>query len=232
MKHSIRSLALSALAAACASALFSTAVYAQQGSAPVYKPPLRGAPASRVGGGSRTVGLELPRLYAYAPQEIGFTSKPKPDLYWFASAASPAKIQFSIYTGDPAKPLLEQELPAIATPGTQRVRLSDFNFELQPKMEYRWRITIIDETGGRTSRGIAGGTISRVDMWQQLDDRLRKTPAEGQAGVLAEEGLWYDAIEALSNDIQKGSATAKQYRAGLLSQVGLNEASQFDGGGK
>ena len=150
----------------------------------------------------------------------------------YGMAASPAKVQFSVYTSDPAKPLLEQELPAIAAPGTQRVRLSDFNFELQPKVEYRWRITIIDETGGRTTRGIAGGTISRVDMWQQLDDRLRKSPAEAHAGVLAEEGLWYDAIETLSNDIQKGNATAKQYRAGLLSQVGLTEASQFDGGGK
>jgi hypothetical protein len=69
-------------------------------------------------------------------------------------------------------------------------------------------------------------------MWQQLDDRLRKTPAEGHAAVLAEEGLWYDAIETLSSDIQKGNATARQYRAGLLSQVGLAEASQFDGGAK
>ena len=55
---------------------------------PVYKPPLRGAPASRVGGGSRGVRTEMPRLYVLAPPDIGFTTRAKPDLFWFASDAS------------------------------------------------------------------------------------------------------------------------------------------------
>ena len=116
------------------------------------------------------------------------------------------------------------------SPGTQRIQLSQYNLELRPKIEYRWRITVVDDSGGRTARGIAGGTISRVEMWGDLDARLRRTPATNHVGVLAEEGLWYDAIALLSSNIDKAPSdrTTRQFRAGLLNQVGLTEASQFE----
>lgn len=195
---------------------------------PTYKPPMRGAPASRVGGGSRGVGMELPRLYVLAPADIGFTSKATPDLYWFASDSSSAKVLVSVYSDDPVKPLLEQSLPAVTTPGIQRTKLSDFGFELQPRVEYRWRITLIDEA--RPARGVASGSIQRVAVWPKLQARLQKQGNDpfATAGVYLDEGLWYDALEAIGQSGE--NPRARQYRAALLEQVGLTEASQFEAG--
>ena len=201
---------------------------------PVYKPPLRGAPSSRVGGGSRAIGTEMPRIYVMAPVDIGFTTKGKPDLYWFVSGTTPAKVLLTVFVDDPAKPVLEQNLVGVSAPGPQRVKLSTFSLELQPKVEYRWRITLIDESGDRTARALAGGAIQRVDAWPSLLARLKNTDKASHASVFAEEGLWYDAIELISESIDAapGNLSVRKQRAGLLSQVGLTEASNHDAGQK
>lgn len=197
---------------------------------PVYKPPVRGAPASRVGGGSRGVGTELPRMYVLAPVDIGFTTKGKPDLYWFASDPSNAKVVLSIYTDDPAKPVLERVLPAVSSPGIQRVRLGEFPLELQPRVEYRWRVTMIDEA--RPARAVASGTIQRINAWPKLQTRIQNQGSDflATANVYADEGLWYDALEAIgqSGETQR----AWRFRAALLQQVGLTEVSQHEAGRK
>jgi hypothetical protein len=201
-------------------------------SAPVYKPPVRGAPASRVGGGSRSLGTALPRIYVLAPQDIGFTSKGKPDVFWFVSGTTDARVMLTIYTDNPDKPVMEQNLGAITAPGIQRLRLSQFNLELKPRVEYRWRISLIDDASERSSRAIAGGAIQRVEAWPNLLARLKGQPIEEQARIYAEEGLWYDAVELISDSIEAApaDATGKKNRASLMSQVGLAEVSRHDGG--
>jgi len=202
--------------------------------APVYKPPLRGAPASRVGGGSRGVGTDLPRIYVLAPPDIGFTTKGKPDLFWFVSEATDAKVTLSVYKDNADKPILEQTLGAISAPGVQRVRLADFGLELQPRIEYRWRISVINDSGNRQARAIAGGAIQRTNPWPKLQSRLQNHDALERAGIYAEEGLWYDAIELISDsiDADPNNTGIRKQRAGLLEQVGLTEASRYDAGQK
>lgn len=210
-----------------------------QGSAdaPVYKPPVRGAPASRVGGGSRGVGTELPRVYVLAPADIGFTTKAKPDLFWFASDATNAKVVLTVYTEDPAKPLLEQALPAVSIPGVQKIRLADFSLELQPRTEYRWRVLLVDESPNRpAARAVASGTIQRTNAWSKLQARLQNEGSDqlARAKVHAEEGLWYDALEDIGQALEadKGNALARKNRAALVEQVGLTEVGQFEAAGK
>ena len=207
------------------------------GDGPVYKPPVRGAPASRVGGGSRGVGTELPRVYVLAPADIGFTTKAKPDLFWFASDNTSAKITLTVYTEDPSKPLLEQSLPAVAAPGIQRIKLSEFGLELQPRTEYRWRVLLVDEAPNRpAARAVASGTIQRTNAWSKLQARLQNEGSDqlARAKVYAEEGLWYDALENIGQalDADKGNALARKNRAALAEQVGLTEVGQFEAGGK
>lgn len=219
------------LLAAFSLSLFQTESWSQADTdAPVYKPPVRGAPASRVGGGSRGVGTELPRMYALAPVDIGFTTKAKPELYWFASDPSSAKVVLSVYTDDPAKPLLEQNLPAVTAPGIQRVKMADYGLELQPRVEYRWRITMIDES--RPARAVASGTIQRTNSWPKLQSRLQNQGSDNLASarVYADEGLWYDALESIGQSAD--NARARKIRAVLLEQVGLTEVSQYESSGK
>ena len=56
--------------------------------APVYRPPLRGAPRGRVGGGSRGTGRESFVLSVLAPDHTGLTTSEQPSLYWFISGPS------------------------------------------------------------------------------------------------------------------------------------------------
>ena len=201
---------------------------------PVYKPPVRGAPASRVGGGSRSVGTEIARVYVLAPPDIGFTTKGKPDLFWFVSEATGAKVYLTVYTDDPNKPLLEQALPAVSSPGVQRVRLSDYGLELQQRVEYRWRISLVSDSENRQARAIAGGAIQRTNAWPKLQTRLQGQDAIARAHVYAEEGLWYDALEMMAESAEENRSDPRirQQCAALLEQVGLTEASQFEAANK
>jgi len=219
--------------------LFASVGFAQTGNPvgdnpPVYKPPVRGAPASRVGGGSRSVGTEIARVYVLAPPDIGFTTKAKPDLYWFVSEATGAKVYLTVYTDDPNKPLLEQALPAVSAPGVQRVRLSEYGLELQPRVEYRWRISLVNDAENRQARAIAGGAIQRTNAWPELQTRLQGQDAIAQAHVYAEEGLWYDALEMMAESAaaNRSDPRIRRQRAALLEQVGLTEASQFEAANK
>src|SRR5437867_965146 len=49
----------------------------------VYKPPLRGAPAVRIDGGSRGSGLSLICLTVLAPDQTGLTVQEQPTLFWY-----------------------------------------------------------------------------------------------------------------------------------------------------
>src|SRR5512134_1193228 len=53
--------------------------------APVYKPPLRGAPRGRIGGGTRGTGLDSLALSVLAPDHSGLTIREQPSLYWIIS---------------------------------------------------------------------------------------------------------------------------------------------------
>ncbi len=48
---------------------------------PLYKPPIRGAPATRVGGGTRGPGDKRPSVRVLAPNHVGFTTRAQPELY-------------------------------------------------------------------------------------------------------------------------------------------------------
>jgi Flp pilus assembly protein TadD len=49
------------------------------------------------------------------------------------------------------------------------------------------------------------------------------------ARIYAEEGVWYDAIDALSRAIEKSpnDAALREQRAALLEQVGLQAAANY-----
>jgi len=198
--------------------------------APVYKPPMRGAPASRVGGGSRGEGDDAPHVSVLAPDHTGLTTKEQPVLYWFVSKPAAAKLEITVINEQVVKPALEKELAAPAAAGIQRLRLADFNVKLQPGIEYRWHVSLVIDPRQRSNDIIASGTIQRVEPSLQLQASLQKLERRALARAYAEEGIWYDAIEAISEAIEAdpNDRGARSQRALLLQQVGLTEASRYD----
>ncbi|MBI2318064.1 MAG: DUF928 domain-containing protein [Betaproteobacteria bacterium] len=224
--------ALSVSSGFLAAALVSLAFPAPLSAAdePIYKPPARGTPASRVGGGSRGTGDESPRLAVLAPDHTGLTTKEQPSLYWFVSKPAAAKIEVTVINDQAVAPMLEKNIDAPKLAGIQRLRLADYGIKLQPGIEYRWHVALVLDPAQRSNDIIASGTIQRVALDAPLAAKLAKTAKARLPFAYAEEGLWYDAIEAVSELIAENppDKTARLQRARMLDQVGLEDAAQAD----
>src|SRR5262245_23830434 len=83
---------------------------------PTYKPPLRGAPAGRIGGGTRGSGREVFVLTVLAPDHNALTVSEQPSLFWFISSATALPIEVTLMDPRTTQPVLEARLTAPAAP--------------------------------------------------------------------------------------------------------------------
>jgi len=191
--------------------------------APVYKPPLRGAPRGRIGGGTRGTGSDSLALSVLAPDHSGLTTHEQPSLYWVISNPTVLAVEVTLMDPRAAEPLLETRIPGPIQAGLHRVRLNDYGVKLEPGVPYRWYVAVIPDAGRRSKDILAGGIIERVEPAADLQERLARGRPEELASIYAEAGFWYDALAASSEAIEHspGEEGLRQQRAALLSQVGL-----------
>lgn len=192
-----------------------------------YKPPLRGAPASRVGGGTRGLNAHTV-LTVLAPDHAGQTIQSQPTLYWYFDG--PANMPLEVTINDPksVKPILEQQLQAPAKPGVYSLSLADYGVVLQPGVEYEWFVALVPDSNQRSNDVLSGGVIKRVEADTTLQQSLSQSDKTAQARIYAEHGLWYDSIEALSEQIDSGADNLREQRAMLLKSEGLADAAAYD----
>ena len=196
----------------------------------LYQPPRGlGAPSAgrRVGGGTRGTNKSVPVLSVLAPAHTGLTVREQPDLYWFASdvVTNPVELTLTLEKGD--APLLEKPLPVPVKAGMQRVRLSDYGVKLIPGERYTWSIALVLDPKRRSKDVIAVGAIERVE---RADMNLAAAPTTDAFYRLAADGLWYDAVMAISEliDTTPTDMALRKQRADLLDQVDLPEVGNFD----
>lgn len=198
---------------------------------PVYKPPLRGAPASRVGGGSRGIGSDAaPHIAVLAPDHTGLTTQEQPDLYWYLSKPVATRLEITVTDDQAIQPLLEKKLDTPKQAGIQRLRLKDLGVHLKSGVEYRWFVGMVNDPQQRSNDVIAGGTIMRNEASAALTQKLAGAERRNVPFIYAEEGYWYDAIATISDLIaaHPGDAGLLRQRAALLEQAGLVEPARFD----
>lgn len=191
---------------------------------PLYRPPLRGAPASRIGGGSRGVKGADWTVRVLAPRHTGLTHEPAPSLYWYTSkAVAGQRMEVTVIKQDALDPVLETRLEESVAPGIQRLDLSRWGVELEAGAEYEWFVSVVRDPVQRSSDIIAGGAIRRVAPDPRLRARLSGSDPRAVPLIYAEQGIWYDAIDVLSRLIELDPAddTLRDQRAGLLRQEGL-----------
>jgi hypothetical protein len=191
--------------------------------APVYKPPLRGAPGGRLGGGTRGAGGDVYVLSVLAPDHSGLTLQEEPSLYWYISRPTSLPVEFTIMDPSTVQPVLEMRIAPPISPGVHRIRLSDHGVRLAPDAVYRWYVAIVPDTGRRSRDILAGGTIQRVQPTAELSAKLREARPEEAPFIYAEAGLWYDALAAMSELIDRSpdDTELRQRRAALIAQIGL-----------
>ena len=194
---------------------------AQKGDEPEYNPPSRGAPAGRVGGGTR--GLRVLPLAALAPDHTGLTLSAQPALYYFLPASTGVRVALRPAADPNAHPLLEKDFAPPEKTGIQRLDLKALGVTLVAGVEYRWTVS-----DARTS---STGMIRRVDPPGELARKLNGMPSgRGRYVVLAREGVWYDALDEVSRAADSGgtAAVAGRHRAALLEQIGLKDIAQHE----
>jgi hypothetical protein len=198
---------------------------AGEGKAPalVYKPPLRGAPGGRVGGGTRGTGREAFVLSVLAPNHTGLTTSEQPTLFWFISHPSSYPIELTLVDPDKTDPLIELRLQPPVAEGVHRLRLRDHNVRLAPGTAYQWFVAVVPDGGRRSKDILAGGMIERVTSPAELTEKIARASKAEIPGLYAEAGLWYDAIGTLGELLdQAPDDTALQaQRSALLRQIGL-----------
>jgi hypothetical protein len=190
---------------------------------PVYKPPLRGTPAARVGGGTRGEGNDAAAVYVLAPEHTGLTSQPQPVLYWYLSRAIRADYEFVLIAEADYEPLLEITLSDVESAGIQRIALADHGVSLQPDVQYQWSVAIVVDRQQRSGDILASGMIEYVEPPAGIMARVANAGGEDRVRHYAAAGLWYDALQSLDDLIrsEQGSVRLQQVRASLLEQVGL-----------
>ena len=198
--------------------------------APVYKPPLRGAPAGRLGGGTRGVGQGSLTVSVLVPDHPGLTSQEQPSLYWFLSQPTSYPLELTVIEAQAAKPLLETRISQGGQPGVKGVRLAEFGVRLKTGVPYQWFVAVVVDPEQRSRDIVDGGEIERVDLDKALKTKLEQAGKAGAPHCYAEAGFWYDALAALSEAIAAAPANAdlRRQRAALLRQVGLTAVADYE----
>ena len=197
---------------------------------PVYRPPLRGAPAGRVAGGTRGAADAVPFLCTLVPEHVGLTVSPEPVLCFFLEEATNFPLEFTIIEHHGISPLVETRIAPPLSAGIHLVRLTDYGKQLKQGVKYKWFVALIPDEEHRAKDVLAAGAIERVAFQDDLRQKLKQADAVAISSIYAETGIWYDALAHLSREIAQnpGDKGLVRQRAFLLEQVGLSEVARYE----
>lgn len=218
--------------AAIVSAILATTLFAsaQMAKGPTYRDPDPTGPKVRVDGRNRGTDDALLTLTVLAPERVGLTTKPQPSLFWYQSRAAKTHFELTICDRKAVTPLLEVKIATRPVDGIQRVRLSDFQVTLAPGVDYRWAVSLVIDEENRSRDVLASGMIRRTSVPPKLAERLTGAKPDDLPFIYADEGYWYDSLEALSDLIDRlpEQKVLHEHRAVYFMQAGLPEAAVFD----
>jgi hypothetical protein len=195
-----------------------------------YRPPSRGRPANRVGGGTRGDKNNTPFLAALVPDHMGLTTQAQPPFYWFFSGAIKEEIEFTLIDERHIKPLLETNLNIPGREGIQCLSLTDYGIRLSHNVPYQWFVAIISDPNHRSKDLVVCGSIKRIEPSQSLISKLSQPNRAEVPFIYAEEGLWYDALSTLNQliDADPNDIRLQKQRIDLFEQVGLWEVAEYE----
>jgi hypothetical protein len=172
------------------------------------------------------------RLVPLAPDHVGLTIKEQPILYWYLSqtVADPVDVTFSV-AGEP-RPIFEVRLVPPLEAGFHAINLMEFGVRLAPKLEYTWVLIVRGHAGGKDFT--AHGAVLRVPIPDELGVDLVRAAKGDVPRLLAQHGIWYDSMTAISELLMESSTDMllHEQRASLLEQIGLAEVAGLDKEGK
>jgi hypothetical protein len=196
-----------------------------------YVPPDRGAPEERISGGTRGRGAGQLQVDVLAPERTGLTLRRNPTLYWFSSRPITARIELTIVDDATNKTVLKAFLPSPVAAGLHEYALAGTPVILNDGSNYQWSVTVVQSPKEPSRNIVASGMIRPVASVP--NGLVMPAGATGSSTSYASAGLWYDALDAISQAIRQAPANRqlRLQRAELLDDVGLHEAAAFDRSG-
>lgn len=206
----------------------------------IYVPPSVGRPVRATGGATRDSSLQrifagatgstsLQRIFAFTPDHVGTTLTAQPVLYWYLDKKTDHQIDFALFRPDSGNSIAETTLGKKHEPGIHRVALADLGITLKPGIEYEWTIIVISDEKKRSKVLVATGWIELVVPSDELKAELAAADPEDRQFVLAKAGIWYDALDEISQQIDTSPDTMYLYAQfeALLKQVGFEPGHRF-----
>ena len=194
-----------------------------------YSPPKTAASGTRIDGdgASRGSGAKLPSLYVLAPNHTALTTREQPSLFWYQTG--PAKTRFEVTLTEPKnpKPLFKVGTDKSDQAGIHRISLAKQKITLKPGVSYKWTVAWVPDPANHSQDVVASGSIQRIEPDAKLTAGLADAKGLDKVALYAQSGIWYDALEALSNEIDAApkNKDLRAQRAALLEQAGLKDAA-------
>lgn len=188
-----------------------------------YVPPgNRGAPTTRIGGGTRSAATAV-TVEVMAPEHTGHTGSASPVLHWRLDGGSAESAVVTIIGRDAIDPVLETEVQLDPARPVQTLDLAALGVTLAPNVDYEWSVSIVPDRTQRSLDAMAGGTIRYVPTSADGAGRIASAQGVDRAIMLAEAGYWYDAMAVAHEAYMAGSdGRAREAAVALLKQVGLD----------
>ena len=189
-----------------------------------YKPPRRGAPKARVGGGSRGPGDALPALFLLLPEDAGATVEERPALFFYLSRPTALPLEVAITAEKEADPIVELKFEGEKRAGIHRLDLKKNEARLKVGTKYDVGIACIVDAAEGSKNIFAGGKIERIEPPASLAAELaRATVPADRARIYAANGIWVEALSTLGDAVDKAAAEkpTRELRADLLRQAGF-----------
>ncbi|NDJ18178.1 DUF928 domain-containing protein [Myxacorys almedinensis] len=148
-----------------------------------------------------------------------YTTAANPTFFWHTTTERPVSAQFIMTDPDLAEPIFSRTIQ-IYHSGVSRITLPPA-IALQPDKTYRWAVLLACK--GVSGEVYARSFVERVDEPMLLQKVADQSDFD-QAVSFADEGIWYDAFDALirANQGNPGNAALRAELKSLLVQVGGN----------
>jgi hypothetical protein len=143
-------------------------------------------------------------------------------MYYFISKGTSLPMRFTLIDDRASREIIELFVESPSRPGFQAIRLTDYNVVLNPGVQYRWFVSVIEDADTPSKNPVAGGAIECCPEDLPFIWEGRRCDQE-TVDAYARGGIWYDAFACLSQLIEAdpNDHSLQRLRYRLLTPSGL-----------
>ena len=174
-----------------------------------FKPPQRGLPGRREGGGTRdpfacTQGTPSQLTAILPATNLGLTTAEYPRFFWFMPKTKAKFAEFTLFDVneqmDDRTPIYKTTFNITGTPGVASLPLPD-KATIPPLVvgkDYHWSVALVCNPGDRSKDIKVNGWVQRIIPPASLANQLAKASPGNRVVLYANNGLWFDTVTTLA----------------------------------